>query len=162
MSSWEDFKADFLGQNPEIAREVELGKAALHLAENLLAWRQATGVSQTEIARLLGTSQPRIADIERGTSNPTLRTVSRIAEVLGTTADRMIASPEEAARRALVTSILDSVRAHYPGREDEVVIQVAGPSFPVPAMRVEVTRALEASARMVRHQQTTRFQRVAG
>lgn len=45
--------------------------------------REAQGMSQRELATRIGTSQPALARLERGLSNPSLRTLTRCAEALG-------------------------------------------------------------------------------
>lgn len=47
------------------------------------AIRLRAGLSQTELARVIGTSQPHIARIEGGTAEPTLDTCRRLASALG-------------------------------------------------------------------------------
>ncbi len=46
--------------------------------------RRRAGVSQVELARRTGTSQPAIARLERGMVSPTVITLDRIARALGT------------------------------------------------------------------------------
>jgi transcriptional regulator with XRE-family HTH domain len=48
------------------------------------AARRRAGVSQTELARRSGTSQPAVARLERGFVSPTVVTLDRIARALGT------------------------------------------------------------------------------
>jgi transcriptional regulator with XRE-family HTH domain len=45
--------------------------------------RRKTGLTQAELARLVGTSQPTIAAYEAGRKSPTLQTLSRIARAVG-------------------------------------------------------------------------------
>ena len=45
--------------------------------------RRKAGLIQTELARLVGTSQPAIAAYEAGRKSPTLKTLSRIARAVG-------------------------------------------------------------------------------
>jgi DNA-binding XRE family transcriptional regulator len=54
---------DFLGLSPEEAAYVEM---KVRLAEAVRARRQASGLSQTALARQMGSSQSRIAKIEAG------------------------------------------------------------------------------------------------
>lgn len=56
--------------------------------------RLEAGLSQTDLARSIGTSQPHIARIERGSAEPTLDTCRRLARALGVdlnTIDRALA-----------------------------------------------------------------------
>jgi transcriptional regulator with XRE-family HTH domain len=45
--------------------------------------RRRAGLTQTELARIAGTSQPTIAAYEAGRKSPTLQTLSRIARTVG-------------------------------------------------------------------------------
>lgn len=45
--------------------------------------RDAAGLTQVELAKLAGTSQPTIAAYESGSKSPTLRTLSRLAAAAG-------------------------------------------------------------------------------
>lgn len=49
----------------------------------ILDLRRRAGLTQAELARLAGTSQPTIAAYESGTKSPTLTTLSRIARAAG-------------------------------------------------------------------------------
>jgi DNA-binding XRE family transcriptional regulator len=65
--------------NPEIARaEAEMG-SKLTVARNVLRLRVRAGMSQAELAQRIGTSQPRIAQIEAARVNVTIETLDRIA-----------------------------------------------------------------------------------
>lgn len=51
--------------------------------ETLSALRLAAGLSQAQLAKLVQTSQPHIARIERGTTDPGTEMIARIASALG-------------------------------------------------------------------------------
>jgi hypothetical protein len=53
------------------------------LIDALVAERQATGLSQSEVAERMGTSQPAVARLESGTTDVRLSTLSRYADALG-------------------------------------------------------------------------------
>ena len=55
---------------------------AIHVADQVRQLRSALGISQEELARRAGTSQPMIARLERGGQPPSLRTLVRLAEAL--------------------------------------------------------------------------------
>jgi DNA-binding XRE family transcriptional regulator len=63
----------------EVAAELD---PPFTLASNVYRLRTEAGMSQAELARAVGVAQPRIAEIERGDSNPTLRTLSKLAFAL--------------------------------------------------------------------------------
>lgn len=53
-----------------------------HIARRLLAFRTESGLSQAELARRCGVSQPAIARLERGEHEPRLATLRRVAHAL--------------------------------------------------------------------------------
>lgn len=57
--------------------------AAHRLGALIREHRHAAGLTQTELARRAGTSQPTVARLETGTSEPTVATLRRIASALG-------------------------------------------------------------------------------
>ena len=66
-------------ENPEIARaEAAMGNRLI-IARNVFRLRVRAGITQTELARRVGTSQPRIAQIESAQANVTVDTLDRIA-----------------------------------------------------------------------------------
>lgn len=64
-------------------REYERTKLANDVAIKVVAWRARHGLSQAELARKLGWRQPNVARLEAGDHEPTIATLSRLAEVLG-------------------------------------------------------------------------------
>ncbi len=87
----------------QVSRAVELG-------EQIYELRTRAGLTQTELARRMGTSQPAIARLEAGGISPTLETLKRVAEAVGVQlvigfvgADESIEEPpSEAPTRRLV------------------------------------------------------------
>jgi ribosome-binding protein aMBF1 (putative translation factor) len=57
--------------------------AAFRLGVLVREYRTAAGMTQTELARRSGTSQPAIARLEAGGAEPTVATLRRIADALG-------------------------------------------------------------------------------
>ena len=60
------------------------------LADNLRTLRTLHGLSQKDLAARTGTSHPRISEMERGVSNPTLATLEAIAGVFGITVSNLL------------------------------------------------------------------------
>ncbi|MGH2371583.1 MAG: helix-turn-helix domain-containing protein, partial [Chloroflexota bacterium] len=58
-------------------------QAARAFGRLLVAYREARGLSQRELAERLGWEQPNLARLEAGTHTPTLATLNRIAGRLG-------------------------------------------------------------------------------
>ena len=53
------------------------------LIDELVAARQARGLSQADVAGLMGTSQPAVARLESGTTDIRLSTLTRYADAVG-------------------------------------------------------------------------------
>jgi plasmid maintenance system antidote protein VapI len=68
-------------QVPAVA-EVEADLCTI-LARNILQSRNQRGMTQRELARALGVSQPRIAEIEGARTSARIDTVGRLAAVFG-------------------------------------------------------------------------------
>jgi transcriptional regulator with XRE-family HTH domain len=92
--TWDEYMARNL-QDPEYAEAHAIGRPFSNLALNVWSLRESKGMTQQELAETAKMKQPRIANIERDASNPTLLTISRIAFALGVTADRLLAEPDE-------------------------------------------------------------------
>ncbi|HYW10443.1 MAG TPA: helix-turn-helix transcriptional regulator [Longimicrobium sp.] len=102
--TWDQYMAENL-QDPEYAALHAISRPLCNLALNVWSLRETKGMTQKQLAEAAQMKQPRVADIERDESNPTLLTISRIAFALGVTADRLLAEPDEsvmANARALV------------------------------------------------------------
>jgi predicted transcriptional regulator len=65
------------------------------LMTELVAARKERGLSQTEIAAQMGTSQSAVARLERGDVDARLSTVERYAAALGQTVDWQVRSHQE-------------------------------------------------------------------
>lgn len=63
---------------------------AKRLGGNLKRIRTKKGISQVDIARLLGVSRGFISNIENGKTNPTLSTIARLATAIKTSPDELL------------------------------------------------------------------------
>lgn len=77
-TDYEELKAEAL-ENPEIRQAYD----SLELADCLARLRILRGLTQEELAALVGTRQPNIARLESGKTSPTLPFLQRVAEALG-------------------------------------------------------------------------------
>lgn len=76
------------------------------LMDRLVELRQERGLTQSEVAARLGTSQPVIARLEAGGRDPRLSTLERYARVLGVDLDLRATSSA-----GLVSSLAERIRA---------------------------------------------------
>lgn len=73
-----------LARDPKFRREVEEALMGMRIEQDLAALRELRGVSQAELAKRIGVSQPVIARLESGKGqNIGIRTLVRIATALG-------------------------------------------------------------------------------
>ena len=73
-----------LEANPRLAREVDELVNEMKLEQELVALREKRGLSQRQLAKLLGTSQPYVAKLESGRiKNVGVRTLVKCARALG-------------------------------------------------------------------------------
>jgi DNA-binding XRE family transcriptional regulator len=69
--------------DPELAAEWERLALARMVATRLIAYRSDNGLSQRELAKRLGVSQPRVVELESGEKNPQIETLVKIAATIG-------------------------------------------------------------------------------
>jgi transcriptional regulator with XRE-family HTH domain len=60
------------------------------LGRNLRRLREAKGLSQEQFADEAGIHRTYVSDLERGSRNPTIRVVERVATALGVTASDIL------------------------------------------------------------------------
>jgi transcriptional regulator with XRE-family HTH domain len=88
--TWDEYMAENL-RDPEYAALWAESLPRIDLAVNVCLLRLERGLSQKQLAEAAGLSQPRITDIERSDANPTLLTITRIANALGVRVERLFA-----------------------------------------------------------------------
>jgi len=81
-TNYDEFEAELL-KKPEIRKEYEALKPKYDMVRILIKRRSKLGMSQTELARRIGTRQPAISRLEKGDYNTTLNTLFRVTEALG-------------------------------------------------------------------------------
>ena len=80
-TNFEEFEARIL-EKPEIRREYEALKPKYDMIRSLIERRGKLGISQTQLARIIGTKQPAISRLEKGDYNTTLSTFFKVADAL--------------------------------------------------------------------------------
>ena len=82
MSDFRDHLAEEL-QGGEFRKEWEEKRPKFEMISALISLRNEHKLSQIEVAKRAGTTQTLISRIERGTANPSINTMDRIAKVFG-------------------------------------------------------------------------------
>ncbi len=78
---YEDFEAELLNR-PGIRKEYDTLKPKYDLVRTIIERRNQLQISQTQLARIIGTRQPAISRLEKGDSNTTLKTFFKVAKAL--------------------------------------------------------------------------------
>lgn len=82
--SYEEVSAERRLTLPEAAQhQAEVFAGAYDLAVQLITLRERRGMTQSELAAATGIDQGDVSRIERGSANPTEKTLLRIADALG-------------------------------------------------------------------------------
>jgi ribosome-binding protein aMBF1 (putative translation factor) len=79
----EDLLAERLGADAEFAARWARRSVARLVAIELVRLRARRGLSQRDLAEMLGVSQPRVAELEDGEKAPTIETLARISATTG-------------------------------------------------------------------------------
>ncbi len=70
-------------RDPNFPRLLAAAERTRALVKALAKARERAGLTQAEVARRMGTTQPAVARLERGEADPRLSTIERYAEVIG-------------------------------------------------------------------------------
>jgi HTH-type transcriptional regulator / antitoxin HipB len=97
---WEELRQDRLA-SPAASAGYERARRAFELGEQLRALREAQHLSQAELARRMGSTQPAIARLEAGRVAPSLNTLDRAAAALGVELVISFQKPQRRDRRQL-------------------------------------------------------------
>jgi DNA-binding XRE family transcriptional regulator len=81
-TSWNDIKANRPDSDERRAGN-DRASRAIRIAFEIRALRERKGLSQRQLAELVGTTQSAIARLEAGRNSPSLPTLDRIASALG-------------------------------------------------------------------------------
>jgi transcriptional regulator with XRE-family HTH domain len=89
-----------LAEDPALAARVEKRLAEMRIEQDLIALRQSRGLTQAQLATMLGISQPAVAKMEAEGGNLEIRTLARAAEVLDARLEiRLITGPRRSGGR---------------------------------------------------------------
>ena len=81
ITDYNEFKTELL-KDSDISREYEALKPKYDMIRSLIERRGKLGISQTQLARIIGTKQPAISRLEKGDYNTTLSTFFKVADAL--------------------------------------------------------------------------------
>lgn len=143
---WEEIKAaDPDVKTPEYRAAYAQARLELELGARVRELRTAAGLSQSQLARLVGTRQPNIARLEAGSGMPRLGTLQRIADALGV--DFAVSlRPTPRRRRSVTRTASDTVAAFRGGM---TTTRVAGAS-------ARAVKAAPAAAKAARASKTAK------
>lgn len=79
MDDLQRYKAKLLS-NPEVAKKYEALRPGFELAAQLIKARTDCGLSQAQLAELIGTKQSAIARMESGEYNPSINMLYKVAK----------------------------------------------------------------------------------
>ena len=82
MKTLKDLKATML-QNPEFKAEYDALASEFDMARELVAARNKAGLTQSDVAQRMGTTQSAVARMVGGSRLPSIRTVLRYAKAVG-------------------------------------------------------------------------------
>lgn len=82
MKTLKSIKNEMLA-DPETKAAYEAMSAEFDMARELIAARSKAGITQSELAQRMGTTQSVIARLEGGDCTPSMRTIQRYAKALG-------------------------------------------------------------------------------
>jgi ribosome-binding protein aMBF1 (putative translation factor) len=82
MKSLDQLKGRLL-ENPQTQAEYDALAGEFETARELIAARTLAGLTQSDVAQRMGTTQSVIARLESGKRTPSLRTVQRFAQAVG-------------------------------------------------------------------------------
>lgn len=83
VKKWEDVKREMYKKDPGMKRRVEKEKEKMRLAWQIRQLRQQAGLSQEQLAKIIGTSRTAITRMENeGYDRYSLHTLRRVAEAL--------------------------------------------------------------------------------
>ncbi len=82
MSSYRDYKKKAL-QNPEVKKEYEALAPEYDIIQAMIDARKSQNLTQKDLSERTGITQADISRIEKGTRNPSLEMLKRLAHGLG-------------------------------------------------------------------------------
>ncbi len=108
-TKFEEYLKESIKNEPELEVKLRKAEIALDIAYQIYDLRQKKGLTQTELAKLIGVNQSNIARLENAEySGYSLRTLQKIAKALGSNLNIILATPEQ------TSLVLSSLYNSYP------------------------------------------------
>ncbi len=82
MTTYEEFLKEQL-KDPELKAEYDALEPEFAIIQAMIDARKESGLTQKELSARTGIAQADISKLERGTANPSLRTLQRLAVGMG-------------------------------------------------------------------------------
>jgi ribosome-binding protein aMBF1 (putative translation factor) len=80
---WSEMRRERIAANPALLDKIEEARLRMDLAQFVYDLRTAAGLTQTELARRMGTTQSAIARLEGGGTNPSTELLQHLGNALG-------------------------------------------------------------------------------
>jgi DNA-binding XRE family transcriptional regulator len=81
LRNWHEIKSEFL-KDPEVLSEYEALRPQFEVISQIIKARSERGITQAELAELVGTQQSNISRLESGSYNPSVEFLAKIAQSL--------------------------------------------------------------------------------
>ena len=103
--------------DPAFQKRVDAALNEMRIEQDLISLRKERRISQSELAKRIGVSQPMIARLEAGrVRNLTLRTIARYAAALGGQVRIEIAKPQKRQRVTPLLTVREKAATYRDGR----------------------------------------------
>lgn len=80
---YDDLKKEIFEERPAVKEEYDRLGPQYQMIEAVIAARVAKGLTQKQLAEMIGTKQSSVSRLENGTGNPSLAFLQKVAEALG-------------------------------------------------------------------------------
>ena len=120
----------------------DLSRLSEHLANNLRFVRQKRGITQGKLAKLCEVPRSTIANLETGSSNPTLSVLAKLARSLHLSLEELLSPPKVRVQHFPADALPVQKRARGKARVHKLL------PHPIPGMEIDRFE-IEAGARLV-------------
>ncbi|WP_306118625.1 MULTISPECIES: helix-turn-helix transcriptional regulator [unclassified Roseitalea] len=84
MIDFKEFRKELLA-DPAVKAEIDRLQPEFEMMRKFIAARKAAGMTQADVARAMGKSQPYVARLESGRANPSIKSIRDYARATGQT-----------------------------------------------------------------------------